>query len=108
MIHPYIIVTDAIRNSLIADCEYDADPYAYADIDGCVYVITNDIYELMYRAFDGFPVDGVRIDNLHPATRKEIKEAGLWDYVINKEDYSSEQDQLETELEEYLKLGEEE
>ncbi len=38
-----------------------------------------------------------------PATREEIKEAGLWDYVINKYEFSSEDD----ELEEYLRLGEE-
>ena len=46
-------------------------------------------------------------DKLHPATRKEIKAAGLWEYVINKDDYSSEHDKIETELEEYLRIGEE-
>ena len=41
------------------------------------------------------------------ATRKEIKEAGLWDFVENKEDYSSEQEKIDDELDEYLRIGEE-
>ena len=38
-----------------------------------------------------------------PATKKELQEAGLWDLVINKEDFSS----IDEELEEYLQIGEE-
>ena len=41
------------------------------------------------------------------ATRKEIKEAGLWDFVENKEDYSSEQEKIDDKLDEYLRIGEE-
>ncbi len=41
------------------------------------------------------------------ATRKEIKEAGLWDYVSNKDNYSSEQEKIDDELDEYLRIGEE-
>ena len=44
---------------------------------------------------------------MHPATRKELKEAGLWDMVVNKNNYSSKDDQIESELEEYLRIGEE-
>jgi hypothetical protein len=39
-----------------------------------------------------------------PATRSELKAAGLWDMVINKEDCSC----LEDELEEYLGIAEKE
>ena len=37
----------------------------------------------------------------------EERAAGLWDYVINKEDYSSKRDQIEVEMDEYLRIGEE-
>ena len=40
---------------------------------------------------------------LRPATRNELKAAGLWDMVINKDDYSC----LEDELESYLDLADE-
>jgi hypothetical protein len=40
---------------------------------------------------------------LKPATKKELQEAGLWDFVANKEDFSS----LEEQLDEYLRIGEE-
>lgn len=41
-------------------------------------------------------------ENIRPTTRKEIQSAGLWDYVINKEDFSN----VDEKLEEYLKIGE--
>ena len=39
----------------------------------------------------------------HPSTRNELKQAGLWNIVINKEVFSS----VEEELDEYLRIGEE-
>ena len=33
-----------------------------------------------------------------PATRNELKAAGLWDMVINKDDYSCPEDELESYL----------
>ena len=36
--------------------------------------------------------------NMRPATRNELKAAGLWDMVINKDDYSCPEDELESYL----------
>lgn len=107
MIKPYIIESDCVANSLSEDCEYGVETRAYSDNLGNIFVVTADEYELMYRAVDGCPTDSIILKSLHIATRKEIKAAGLWDYVINKEDYSSEEDKIETELDEYLRIGEE-
>lgn len=40
---------------------------------------------------------------IRPATRKELKAADLWDMVINKDDYSCPEDELES----YLDLADE-
>lgn len=82
----------------------------YSDNNGLIYLlIMHNIYGWMacYSVHNNVFVDENIVDTLHPATRKEIKAAGLWDYVINKDDYSSEQDKIETELDEYLRIGEE-
>ena len=86
-------------------CEYRVETRDYSDNLGNIFVVTADEYELMYRAVDGCPTDSIILKSLHIATRKEIKAAGLWDYVINKEDYSSEEDKIETELDEYLRMS---
>lgn len=84
------------------------DPEAYADDLNNVYVIVVDSeFECIYYAKNGSGVDANIRDSLHLATRKEIMEAGLWDYVINKDNYSSKADEIETKLDEYLRIGEE-
>lgn len=53
-----------------------------------------------YKYFGAIPqcvMKGIR-----PATRKELKAIGLWDMVVNKEDFSSTEDELEY----YLELAE--
>lgn len=89
-----------------------ADTLVYADDESHLYLVITDEEcgdNLAYYSFDiqDFVIDENIEEKLHPATRKEIKAAGLWDYVINKEDYSSEEDKIETELDEYLRIGEE-
>ena len=109
---PYLITNDKLNKSLDADYA-DGFPEAYADQKGVIYVVTNnDYWTGYYRAEDGMPIrteeEWLEVEGkLHIATRKEIKEAGLWDYVINKDDYSSEEDEIETKLEEYLQIGDE-
>lgn len=58
-------------------------------------------YTIKERGIENF---GIPVVSIRPATRKEIQMAGFWDLVVNKDDFSSEDD----ELEEYLRLGEEE
>jgi hypothetical protein len=62
---------------------------------------------LLYDLSKVLPPDPVKkitsIEIQRPATSSELKAAGLWDMVINKDDYSSEED----ELEEYLRIAEE-
>lgn len=89
-------------------CPYKVDVPNNGNLD--LFIIQNSMIALYDYEYDSYKIYGsnefVIPNEARPATRKEIKEAGLWDYVINKEDYSSEQDKLETKLEEYLRLGE--
>ncbi len=68
-----------------------------------IFIIRNDqLVSIGYTWEDSF-----QNYDYEPATRREIKEAGLWDFVENKEDYSSEQEKIDDELDEYLRIGEE-
>ena len=68
-----------------------------------IFIIQNDqLVSIGYTWEDSF-----QNYDYEPATRREIKEAGLWDFVENKEDYSSEQEKIDDELDEYLRIGEE-
>ncbi len=79
----------------------------YANEEGNIFLLDEDTNFL----FDLTSSKGIRdmafLKKLHPATRKEIKAAGLWDCVFNKEDYSYKEDQIQSELDEYLRIGEE-
>ncbi len=79
------------------------------------YIVNNDIFAVcgddecldyypVYRFNDGrFSIfDGV-ISSIRPATKQEILDIGLWNFVINKEDFLN----IEDELDEYLRIGEE-
>jgi len=113
MIAPYSYYNPVFRKKLseIGGFENVDDILIYSDNKGHIYLlIGNDEFGWMacYSINDqDFVIDENIEQKLHPATRKEIKAAGFWDYVINKEDYSSEEDKIETELDEYLLIGEE-
>lgn len=71
-----------------------------------VYVYVNDHFSKVctvmdYKYFDRMPIE--ISEGIRPATRSELKAAGLWDMVINKDDFSCKED----ELEEYLRIAEE-
>lgn len=103
--HPYIVNNKFIDGSMRQDMEF-GNPEAYADDLNNIYVVVNSEFECIYCAKNGESVDGNIKSSLHIATRKEIIDAGLWDYVINKDNYSSESDEIETKLDEYLRIGE--
>lgn len=113
MIVPYSYCNLVFRKKLseIGGFENADDILIYSDNKGHIYLLIGDDefgWMACYSINDqDFVIDENIEDDLHPATRKEIKAAGLWDYVINKEDYSSEEDKIETELDEYLRIGEE-
>ena len=63
-------------------------------------VVYDDEYDYYIVYNTGGIVESVEA---HPSTRKELKQSGLWDIVVNKEVFSS----VEDELDEYLRIGEE-
>lgn len=79
------------------------------------YIVNNDIFVVcgddgcldyypVYRFNDGhFSIFDDIISNIRPATKQEILDIGLWNFVINKEDFLNTGD----ELDEYLRIGEE-
>ena len=64
-------------------------------------LVYDDEYDeyLRYPDMQFVPVKKVH----HVASRKELKESGLWNLILNKEDFSN----VEDELDEYLRVGEE-
>ncbi len=98
------------RSIFLAD---GGDVYFYVDSKKRVILIGEEASEIFIIQNDqlvsiGYTwEDSFQDYDYEPATRKEIKEAGLWDFVENKEDYSSEQEKINDELEEYLRIGEE-
>ena len=84
-----------------------SEAFLYANEAGDIYLLDTDEECLFDLASSKYIRNKEIYRKLHPATRKEIKVAGLWDYVENKEDYSSKRDQIEVEMDEYLRIGEE-
>jgi hypothetical protein len=81
----------------------------YIDRTNQIFLIEHDELGDVYRYENGtFVKDetifACEVKGIRPATRSELKAAKLWDMVINKDDFSCTED----ELEEYLKLAEEE
>lgn len=84
----------------------------FVDFNGQIVLIEDDILGQVYL-YDGkdFIVgnaadyqyfdasESEKMSSIRPATRKELKDAGLWDMVINKDNFSCVEDQLECYLE---------
>lgn len=64
-------------------------------------LVYDDVYDEYLRYHD---MQFVPVEKVHRAAcKKELQDAGLWDLVLNKEDFSN----IEEELEEYFRIGEE-
>ncbi|MDR2067388.1 MAG: hypothetical protein LBP41_00135 [Holosporaceae bacterium] len=88
-----------IFNNCIIVADYD-DEFEYYKI---MYMYTNNRFVKINNIVDETENNFCLKENPRPATKKELQDAGLWDFVINKEDFSS----LEEQFDEYLRLGEE-
>lgn len=81
--------------------------FLFSDDDqDSLYIFNGDMFikvctVIDYKYFNIIPNE--MKGRVRPATRSELKAASLWDLVINKDDYSCPED----ELEEYLKIAEE-
>jgi hypothetical protein len=85
------------QNDVLLMNDDDLDP-VYVFVGGKFAVLENVFGYKYFHSTEDEKLAGIR-----PATRSELKAAGLWDMVINKDDISCPED----ELEEYLRLAEE-
>ena len=103
----YVICESDVNPYEEDDYGYMPEAFLYANESGDIYFLDDSGECLVEFASSKYIRNKEIFRKLHPATRKEIKAAGLWDYVENKEDYSSKRDQIEVEMDEYLRIGEE-
>lgn len=74
------------------------DTFVVSSEDECL-----DYYPIYSINNGDFSVFNEAIYSIRPATRQEISNVGLWDYVMNKDVFLSTED----ELDEYLRIGKE-
>ena len=112
MINPYVYCNSAFDEKLSEEGFWGYyKVLVYSDDKGSIYLLIDDeelgwmgCYSVNTQSW----VDDEDIyETLRPAMRKEVQAAGLWDCVFNKDDYSSKEDQIQSELDEYLRIGEE-
>ena len=112
MINPYVYCNSAFDEKLSEEGFWGYyKVLVYSDGKGSIYLLIDDEELGWMRCYSvntqSWVDDEDIYETLRPATRKEIKAAGLWDCVYNKDDYSSEEDKIETNLDEYLRIGKE-
>ena len=64
-------------------------------------LVYDDVYDEYLRYSDMQFVPAEKVDRV--AYKKELQKAGLWSLILNKEDFSN----VNEELDEYLRIGEE-